>query len=47
MCCEVKRPLRLKITFMHKKAIAIAIINVQMTILSTIFINFAGAKVII
>jgi len=32
---------------MHKNAIEIAIINVLMMIISTIFINFAGAKITI
>ena len=31
---------------MHKNAIEIAIINVLIAIISTIFTNFAGAKVI-
>jgi hypothetical protein len=44
ICCEEKLPFLLKITFMHKNAMAIAIINVAMTIFSTIFITFAGAK---
>ena len=32
---------------MHKNAMDIAIINVQIAIISLIFCNFAGAKVII
>ena len=41
ICIEVKLPFRLKITFTHKKATAIAIINVPMTIFPIIFITFA------
>ena len=45
ICCEEKRPSFRKITFTHKKAIEIAIINVEMSNISIIFCNFAAAKI--
>ena len=41
ICCEAKLPSRLITTFMHKNSIAVAIINVQMTIILIIFTTFA------
>ena len=46
MCCDENLPPRLKITFTHKNATEIAIINVEMTIIPIIFATFAGAKLI-
>lgn len=47
ICCDEKRPFLRKTSLMHKNAIEIAIINVLIAIISTIFTNFAVAKVII